>query len=222
LVGEFQPIIKFERSMWFSGKSSQDRLQESLFQLKFTAKQFEKSVGKAQKDEKQQKDKVKKAIEQGNLDGARIYAQNAIRKKNEAANYLRLSSRLDAVAARMDTAIKMNAVTNAMGSTVKAMDTVLGSMDVEKISGIMDKFEKQFENLDVTSEYMEKSIGQTTAITTPEDEVTSLLSEVADEHGLKLGDQIGSIKTGNKITPESVQKDDLSERLAKLKQGNKN
>jgi charged multivesicular body protein 1 len=183
--------------MWFSGKSSQDRLQESLFQLKFTAKQFEKSVGKAQKEEKQQKDKVKKAIEQGNLDGARIYAQNAIRKKNEAANYLRLSSRLDAVAARMDTAIKMNAVTNAMGSTVKAMDTVLGSMDVEKISGIMDKFEKQFENLDVTS-------------------------EVADEHGLKLGDQIGSIKTGNKITPESVQKDDLSERLAKLKQGNKN
>ena len=40
------------------------------------------------------------AIEQKNYDGARIYAENAIRKKNEALNYLRLSSRIDAVQSR--------------------------------------------------------------------------------------------------------------------------
>lgn len=193
-----------------------------MFNLKFTAKQFEKSVVKSQKEEKQQKEKVKKAIEQGNLDGARIYAQNAIRKKNEAANYLRLASRLDAVAARMDTAIKMNNVTKSIGSAVQGMDTVLGSMDVEKISKIMDKFEQQFENLDVTSDYMEKTIGQTTALTTPEDEVTQLMSEVADLNGLKISGEIGSVNISKKVTGEEVQKDDLSERLAKLKQQNKN
>lgn len=34
-----------------------------------------------------------------------ITAQNAIRKKNEALNYLRLGSRLDAVVSRLDTQV---------------------------------------------------------------------------------------------------------------------
>lgn len=41
------------------------------------------------------------------MDGAKIYAQNAIRKKNEALNYLRLGSRLDAVVSRLDQQAKM-------------------------------------------------------------------------------------------------------------------
>lgn len=39
-----------------------------------------------------------------------VYAQNAIRKKSEALNYLRLASRLDAVSSRLDTQVKMNQV----------------------------------------------------------------------------------------------------------------
>ena len=57
---------------------------------------------------------VKKAIEKGNIDGAKIYAQNAIRKKTEALNYLRLASRLDAVVSRLDTQAKMNAINSSM------------------------------------------------------------------------------------------------------------
>jgi hypothetical protein len=41
---------------------------------------------------------------------AQVYAQNAIRKKSEALNYLRLASRLDAVSSRLDTQVKMNQV----------------------------------------------------------------------------------------------------------------
>ena len=37
---------------------------------------------------------VKRAIERGNIDGAKIHAQDAIRKKNEGLNMLRLASRL--------------------------------------------------------------------------------------------------------------------------------
>jgi len=49
-------------------------------------------------------------MEKGNLAGARIYAENAIRCKSAALNYLRLSSRIDAVAQRVNTAIKMKMV----------------------------------------------------------------------------------------------------------------
>ena len=41
------------------------------------------------------------------MEGARIYAQNAIREKNQSLNFLRLGSRVDAVAARLESAIRM-------------------------------------------------------------------------------------------------------------------
>ena len=44
------------------------------------------------------------------MEGARIYASNAIRKKNESLNLLRLSSRIDAVASRVQTAVTMRKV----------------------------------------------------------------------------------------------------------------
>ena len=69
---------------------------------------------------------VKKAIEKGNIDGAKIYAQNAIRKKTEALNYLRLASRLDAVVSRLDTQAKMNMINSSMSQIVRALDRVRG------------------------------------------------------------------------------------------------
>jgi hypothetical protein len=44
------------------------------------------------------------------MEGARIYASNAIRKKNESLNLLKLSSRIDAVASRVQTAVTMRSV----------------------------------------------------------------------------------------------------------------
>jgi hypothetical protein len=50
------------------------------------------------------------AIEKGQTENARIYAENAIRKKQEATNFLRMSARLDATAQRVQTALTMNKV----------------------------------------------------------------------------------------------------------------
>lgn len=50
------------------------------------------------------------ALTQGNVEGARIYAENAIRKKNEGLNYLRMASRVDAVASKVQTAVSMKQV----------------------------------------------------------------------------------------------------------------
>lgn len=73
------------------------------------------------------------ALQQGNNDGARIYASNAIRKKSEALNLLRLSSRIDAVASRVETAVTMRQVTGNMTSVVLGMDKAMESMNLERV-----------------------------------------------------------------------------------------
>lgn len=50
------------------------------------------------------------AIQNNDVQTARLYAENAIRKKNESLNYLRMAGRVDAVAARVQTALTMKDV----------------------------------------------------------------------------------------------------------------
>ncbi|WVQ72286.1 hypothetical protein IAR50_001836 [Cryptococcus sp. DSM 104548] len=166
-------------------------LEKSLFQLKFTAKSLQRQAKKANKDETAEKNKLKQALAKGNTDGARIYAQNAIRKKNEGLNLLRLASRIDAVASRVETAVTMRSVTNSMGSVVKGMDKAMESMNLERISLVMDKFESQFQDLDVQTSYMESTMSDTTAVAMPQDQVDGLMQQVADEAGLEIQHGLG-------------------------------
>lgn len=78
---------------------------EHLFNLKFAVKDLERQSKKCDKQEKQEKAKAKKAIANGNVDVARIHAENAIRQKTQKVNYLRMSARVDAVASRVQSAL---------------------------------------------------------------------------------------------------------------------
>merc|ERR1719284_1069902 len=85
-----------------------------------------------------------------------------------------------------------------MGSVVRGMDKVLGSMNVEQISKVMDSFEKSFEDMDVRSEYVEGAMNSSTTAAMPEEQVDELMQMVADEHGLKMSDVF---KTASGATP---------------------
>jgi hypothetical protein len=60
-----------------------------------------------------------------------------------------------------------------------------------QISVVMDKFESQFSDLDVHTSYMESTMSDTTALTTPQDQVDTLISQVADENGLEISQKVG-------------------------------
>lgn len=80
-----------------------------------------------------EKNKLKNALSKGNEDTARIYASNAIRKKNESLNLLRLSSRVDSVASRVETAVTMRTVSNSMKSVVGGMDKAMSTMNLDLV-----------------------------------------------------------------------------------------
>lgn len=49
----------------------------------------------------------------GNKEGARLFAENAIRQKSQHMNFLRLSARIDAVSSKLANAVQMNMVSTA-------------------------------------------------------------------------------------------------------------
>jgi charged multivesicular body protein 1 len=183
---------------------------------------------------------ARQALQQGNNDGARIYASNAIRKKSEALNLLRLSSRIDAVASRVETAVTMRAVTGNMTSVVRGMDKAMESMNLERVSVasaicvdsglkfvlqislVMDKFETQFSDLDVQTSYMEDAMSSTNAVSTPQDQIDQLMRRTAEEANIELQhdlasrslEAVASLGSQDKVRDED---DKLAERLRALR-----
>lgn len=93
-----------------------------------------REASKCEKAKEKEKKKVKKAMEQGNNDIARVYAENAIRNHNQSLNFLKLSSRLDAVVSRLQSANAMKQMGKQMVGVSQAMDAAIKTMDVDKIA----------------------------------------------------------------------------------------
>lgn len=133
------------------------------------------------------------------MDGARVWAESAIREKNQAATYLRLSARLTAVHQRVESAMRMNQLTKTMKGVVNSMGQMLDSnMDVVKMTKVLDQFEQQFQDLDILDKSMSTSFDSTLSTTTPELDVENLMSQVADEHGLEFESELVGAGTGSK------------------------
>jgi charged multivesicular body protein 1 len=121
---------------------------------------------------------------------------------------------------RVQTALTTRKVTNSMAGVVKAMDAAMKGMNLEKISGLMDKFEQQFEDLDVQSNVMENTMSSTVTTSVPQNDVDSLMQRVAEEAGLELNMELPAnpSTTIGSTVQASTEQDELTARLAKLRQ----
>jgi charged multivesicular body protein 1 len=115
----------------------------------------------------------------------------------------------------------MRQVTGNMTSVVKGMDKAMETMNLERvrplplpphtpltypdtpqISLVMDKFEAQFSDLDVQTSYMEDAMGSTTAVSTPQDQVDSLMRQMAEEANIELQHDLATNQVPDLAPPE--------------------
>jgi charged multivesicular body protein 1 len=68
----------------------------------------------------------------------------------------------------------------------------------------MDKFEKEFEDLDVQTSVMEGAMSQTTATNIPTDSVDILMKQAADEAGIELSHELPSAASNTIGTAQQV------------------
>lgn len=90
-----------------------------------------------------------------------------------------------------------------------------------QISGVMDKFETQFEDLDVATGYYENATTSATAVSAPQEDVDRLMNQVADEAGVELNQEMQApgktVEAPVRAGPTEVEEDGLGERLRALR-----
>lgn len=162
------------------------RLWDQIFELKYLSKGLIQQSKKCEEEERLQKLKAKRALEKGNMEGASIHAENAIRKKNEALNYLKMSSRLDAVIARLDQQNTLTQVNKSAAGITKSINSLLSKTSVNKIQANMSDFERALQDLDVATASMDNSMSQQAAVLHNEKECNSLLQQLIDENKMDI------------------------------------
>merc|ERR1712070_972406 len=147
---------------------------EMAFALKLQSKQMQRMASKAEKNVGKEKAKVAKAVKEGNSEGARLYAENAISQKTSQMNYLRMASKVDATAGKLEQAVAMNQVSQQMLKITQKLQPSMNSMDSTKVGMDMEKFGEVFEELDVRVEMTSSALGGATVNMTPQEQVDSL------------------------------------------------
>lgn len=172
------------------GTNHSQQLEDTIFDMKLASKQFIKESQRCEKEERVEKDKAKKKLEQGLIDIARIHAENAIRNKNESLNYMKLASKMDAVVTRIQSAYRTEKITANLSKAVLQMDRTLKTMKPETIATTMGNFEQAFEDIDVATGYINESLNQATSVSAPREQVDHLLGEIASVNNIEVSDQL--------------------------------
>jgi len=91
---------------------------------------------------------------------------------------------------------------------------------VLQVTDLLDKFEKQQEDLDVKMDTMDATFQSTSVQYTNQTEVEDLMAQVSEEHGLEMDKGIADAGQAAIATPSVAgrEQDALQERLAALRQ----
>ncbi|SBT87716.1 vacuolar protein sorting-associated protein 46, putative [Plasmodium malariae] len=177
--------------------------EDHIFRLKLKTKELEKLSNRSELEEKKLITDVKKAIQAGKIDIARIYAEKCIRKKNEKINYLNLSNKLDVLVSRLEGAHRCASLVKDVGVMIPLIQKINAETNAVKIG-----------NDSISSDLINDTVQTSSAINAPTEEVDELISKIADEHAIKLDGQIGPVSSINKHLEEIS---NMSERIKNLK-----
>ena len=171
-------------------QSPSDKMFDNIFEFKMMAKNFAKESKKAETAHKNLLGKVKDLIAKGDYEKAKVVASDAIRKKNDIKRYQVLSSKLDTLTQRLQSAYQTQQLTENMKSLTSKMISAGSVGDMVQINETMSNFEKMFDDLDVNSNMMNEVFDNVNAGTTNDNEVNQLINQVAEANGMKVMDEL--------------------------------
>lgn len=190
-------------------KSPSEQLFETIFEFKMQAKDLAKQAKKSEREKDAMYEKVKNAIAENKPEKAKLYATDAIRKKNEATKYELLSYKLEAVHSKLKSAYQTQKLNENMSKMVGSMSGALKSMDLIKISENMAQFEKIFDDLDANAQLMDKAMDNIDAGSYQDRDVSNLIMQVAKQNNIEMAKEFDEIKQNHdpKIVDKMIEKE---------------
>merc|ERR1719187_2913032 len=127
------------------------------------------------------------------MDAVKIMAKDLVRTRKYVKKFMLMRANIQAVSLKIQTLKSQNTMAQAMKGVTKAMQSMNKQMKLPEIQKIMMEFEKQTEIMDMKEEMMSDVIDDAMGDEDDEEESDAIVTQVLDELGLQLGDQLSAV-----------------------------
>eukprot|EP00092_Neocalanus_flemingeri_P013195 GFUD01014221.1.p1 GENE.GFUD01014221.1~~GFUD01014221.1.p1 ORF type:complete len:220 (-),score=84.79 GFUD01014221.1:377-1036(-) len=215
---------------WLFGRrmTPEEQLKKNQRALTKAMRELDRERAKMEQQEKKIIADIKKMAKLGQMDAVKIMAKDLVRTRRYVKKFMLMRANIQAVSLKIQTLKSQNSMAQAMKGVTKAMMSMNKQMKLPEIQKIMQEFEKQSEIMDMKEEMMSDVIDDALGDEGDEEEGDAIVTQVLDELGLQLTDQLtgvpiasGSVAVaGQAKVPVAAEADadaDLAARLENLR-----
>jgi charged multivesicular body protein 2A len=179
-------------------KTPQEMLRQNQRALNKAMRDLDRERQQMEQQEKKIIIDIKKMAKQGQMDAVKIMAKDLVRTRRYVKKFILMRANIQAVALKIQTLKSNDAMAQAMKGVTKAMMTMNKQLKLPQIQKIMMEFEKQSEIMDMKEEMMNDAIDDAMGDEADEDESEAIVSQVLDELGLQMADQLSDLPAASK------------------------
>lgn len=197
---------------WLFGKriTPEEMLRKNQRALNKAMRDLDREKARMEQQEKKIIADIKKMAKEGQMESVKIMAKDLVRTRRYVKKFMLMKANIQAVSLKIQTLRSQNAMAQAMKGVSKAMMSMNRQLNLPQIQKILQEFEKQSEIMDMKEEIMNDAIDDAMEDEGDEEESDAVVSQVLDELGLQLTDQLSglpeatgslSIASGKTATP---------------------
>ncbi|KAI9119017.1 hypothetical protein K1719_009692 [Acacia pycnantha] len=202
--------------------TAKEALRESKRDMAHATRGIDKEIGALQLEEKKLLAEIKRTAKTGNEAATKVLARQLVRLRQQIANLQGSRAQMRGIATHTQAMHAQSSVAVGMKGASKAMAAVNKQMEPAKQAKIMQDFQKQSAQMDMTTEMMSDTIDDALDNDEAEEETEDLTNQVLDEIGVDVASQLSAAPKG-RIATKSTEKasssgvDNLEKRLAALR-----
>ncbi|KAB0799721.1 hypothetical protein PPYR_07601 [Photinus pyralis] len=187
---------------WLFGKkvTPEEMLRKNQRALNKAVRDLEREKLKMEQQEKKVIADIKKLAKEGQMDAVKIMAKDLVRTRKYVKKFMLMKANIQAVSLKIQTLRSQSAMATAMKGVTKAMQSMNRQLNLPQIQRILQEFEKQSEIMDMKEEMMNDAIDDAMEGDDDEEETDAVVSQVLDELGLQLNEELGNLpQTGGAL-----------------------
>ncbi|KFB42764.1 AGAP001285-PA-like protein [Anopheles sinensis] len=198
---------------WLFGKrmTPDEMMRKNQRALNKAMRDLDREKMKMEQQEKKIIADIKKLAKENQMDAVKIMAKDLVRTRRYVKKFMLMKANIQAVSLKIQTLKSQNAMGEAMKGVTKAMTNMNRQLNLPQIQKILHEFEKQSEIMDMKEEMINDAMDDAMEDEGDEEETDAIVSQVLDELGLQLNDQLaglpqasGSLSVAGAKTPQAA------------------
>ncbi|XP_065344551.1 charged multivesicular body protein 2a [Cloeon dipterum] len=191
---------------WLFGRrmTPEEMLRKNQRALNKAMRDLDREKARMEQQEKKIIMDIKKMAKEGQMESVKIMAKDLVRTRRYVKKFMLMKANIQAVSLKVQTLRSQNAMAEAMKGVTKAMQNMNRQLNLPQIQKILQEFEKQSEIMDMKEEMMNDAIDDAMEDEGDEEESDAVVSQVLDELGLQLTDQLSGLPEagGSLVAPK--------------------